>query len=99
MLLFRSLTIGMLGACLYLLFGVPSRAQAPAAILVPAAPSPAITVIDVARGVPAATVLELIRLAPGERVIAVDDVPVANNLAAGAALGDRMSEVEASDVL
>jgi len=60
----------------------------------PARPAPAITtsgatVVDVARGVDAGTLASIVRLAADERVIAVDDQPVANDFAAGAAISDR----------
>jgi S1-C subfamily serine protease len=49
----------------------------------------AITVVDVAHGVDAAALGSLVRLRADERVVAVDDRPVANDLAAGAAIATR----------
>jgi S1-C subfamily serine protease len=54
----------------------------------PAAYEP-VTVVDVARGVDAAALGSLVRLRADERVTAVDDQPVANDFAAGAALTQR----------
>lgn len=48
-----------------------------------------VAVVDVAHAVDAAALSQLVRLAPDERVIAVDDRPVANDLAAGAAIAAR----------
>ena len=90
MLLFRSLAVGLAGACLLLLVYRPAydvriehaQVQGPPASVVP-------TIVDVAAGVPAGELSSLIRLAPGERVVAVDDHPVATDLEAGAAIVDR----------
>lgn len=92
MLLFRSLTTGLLGACLALLVQLEPLSRAlpacvlapPAAPRSPAAVAPAASIVDVAPGV--ADVAALIQLAPGERVIAVGDRPMTSDLAAGAAL-------------
>ena len=94
MLLFRSLTVGLLGACLLLLLRIEPR---PAVVLREGAntaaelehASTAPTVVDVAAGIQVAAIPSLIRLAPGERVIAVDDRPVDSDLAAGAAITAR----------
>ncbi|MBL9016934.1 MAG: hypothetical protein JNL83_22285 [Myxococcales bacterium] len=91
MFLFRSLTIGLLGACILLL----ARLEGPAATVSPgaavhAAPAAtAATIVDVAPGVRASDVPSLIRLAPGERVVAVDDRRVDSDLAAGVAIANR----------
>ncbi len=91
MLLFRSLTIGLLGACVLLLARVgPSRTT----IVTPAAPAPvaavaAATIVDLAPGLSSGVVPSLIRLAPGERVVAVDDQVVQNDLDAGALITAR----------
>ena len=95
MLLFRSLTIGLLGACILLI----ARLEQPTAtvIIKPEAtlalPAPALassaTIVDVAPGVRAQDVPALIRLAPGERVVAVDDRRVDSDLAAGVAIASR----------
>jgi hypothetical protein len=89
MMLFRSLTVGMLGACLYFVVQLPglrevARPQAPATVrTIPP------TVIDVAYGVSALTVPSLVHLEPGEHITAVDDREVANDLMAGAVISER----------
>lgn len=96
MLVFRSLTIGLLGACVFLLVGL-DEARTPEVVYLPAAtaapaPAPAttrdITVIDVAPGVSASTIASLVRLHEGEQIVAVGDRHVDNALAAGIAAGD-----------
>lgn len=92
MLLFRSLTTGLLGACLALLVQLEplSRAVPACAVAAPSAPraptstAPAASIVDVAPGV--SDVAAMVQLAPGERVIAVGDQPTTSDLAAGAAL-------------
>lgn len=88
---FRSLTIGLLGACVMLL--VRGGSVTHVSVMRPtltAAPAPVgPTIVDVAPGVRVAEVSSLVRLAPGERVIAVDDRAVASDLAAGAAISTR----------
>ena len=90
MLLFRSLTVGLLGACIYSVLQVAAPAPAPvvASAATELAP-PSVTVVDVAAGVPPIQVVELLRLGAEERVIAVDDRDVTSDLAAGAAITDR----------
>ena len=106
MLVFRSLTIGLLGACLYLLGGVTSlpppevvmqRIESPTDQLAsvkrfdtPASSDNAVTVIDVAPRVPATTVASLVRLQPGERIAVVSDRHVANDLEAGMEIAETM---------
>jgi S1-C subfamily serine protease len=87
MFLFRSLTIGLLGACVLLLVraDLSGRTTAPPPALDHSAPTAA-TIVDVAPGVPGATVSSLIRLSPGERVVAVDDRAVDSDLEAGVAI-------------
>ena len=48
-----------------------------------------VSVIDVARGVDVGMLSTLVKLAADERVIAIDDQAVENDLAAGALLGQR----------
>lgn len=67
MLLFRSLTVGFLGAIIVLLALRP-----PTVIVREQAPRPAATIIDVAPGLSEAQVEKLVHLAYGERVVAVD---------------------------
>jgi len=93
MLLFRSLTTGMLGACLYFVLQQPSHVPAGSGPAVPAAPAAArsipATVIDVAGGVSALMVPSLVHLGPGEHIAAVDDRDAASDLSAGAMIADR----------
>lgn len=95
MFLFRSLTIGLLGACILLLARIETAPPAPVATAMPTIamtqpmPVTAATIVDVAPGVRASDVPGLIRLAPGERVIAVDDRRVEIDLAAGVAIANR----------
>ena len=76
--------IGLLGACL-------AMAVEPRGLrrINPPPVGDAVTVIDVAYGVAPATIASLVRLSPGERIVEVDDRPVANELAAGVLLGER----------
>lgn len=89
MFLFRSLTIGLLGACVMLLVRVEpmhttivTTAPAPR----PAAVGSSASIVDIAPGLSAGVVPSLLRLAPDERVVSVDDRPVASDLEAGAAI-------------
>lgn len=85
MFAFRSLSIGMLGACLLLLARAPAvevRIEPP-----PPAPHPAratATILDVAGGLTASQVGALLHLDPGERVVAVNDRGVASDFEAAA---------------
>ncbi len=88
MLLFRSLTTGLLGACVLLLVRLqpPKLASAPAPV-----PRPMLsaTIVDVSPAIRAAALSTLVRLSPGEHVVAIDDQSVANDLVAGTVIGDR----------
>ncbi|HET9988765.1 MAG TPA: hypothetical protein VFQ65_09595 [Kofleriaceae bacterium] len=85
MLLFRSLSVGLLGACVCLLAQRPfERVRVEhERELVAVRPAPAPTIIDVAPGLTATQIAELVHLAPDERVTSVDDRPVTGNLDAG----------------
>jgi len=48
-----------------------------------------VTVVDVAHGVDAGSLATLVRLNADERVVAVDDQTVENDLAAGAAIAEH----------
>jgi hypothetical protein len=94
--LFRSLTVGLLGACLYTILKLsaatpaqPVIAVAAAAPAVLAPAPPAVTVVDVAYGVSPAQIVDLLRLGSGERVVAVDDLEVGSDLEAGAVIAGR----------
>ena len=91
MFLMRSITVGLLGACLYILIGIPGfrPAAAPAPAPPPYAAPQAVSVVDVAHGVPPSLLTSIVQLRHDERVIAVDDQAVANDLAAGAAIAAR----------
>ena len=95
MFLFRSLTIGLLGACVMFLVKLEPTRPAPVPTLAMTQPPPmlaaAATIVDVAPGVRGAEVSSLIRLSPGERVVAVDDRRVDSDLAAGAAISNRVN--------
>jgi hypothetical protein len=88
MLLFRSLALGMLGACLLLLAKRQEYeirvAPAPAVMRAPALPAAAI--VDVAPGIAGVQLDSLVRLAPGEHVVAVDEHAVSGDFEAGALL-------------
>ncbi len=82
MLVFRSLVLGLLGACAILLAQAANRP-----IVVQAAtPANRATIIDVAPGV--SDVTPLLSLAPGEHVLAVGERAVLTDLEAGAAIRD-----------
>lgn len=95
MLVFRSITVGLLGACVYMLAGLhmpepePVIVESPPLVLQPASTNQ-VTVIDVAPSVPATTVASLVRLHPGERIAAVNDHPMTNDLEAGMLIGDSL---------
>jgi len=94
MLLFRSLSLGLLGACCLLLAQRPQTAVVlanppPQIVVMPASSecalegeptiaAPPVTVIDVAPGVSGALVAKMIVLAANERIIAINDAPVHN---------------------
>ena len=88
MLLFRSLAVGLMGACVMLLAVRPAydvrvaQEPPPAPVVAPTSAS----IVDVARGVAPEQVPSLIALAPGEHVVAIGDRAVANDLDAGAEL-------------
>jgi hypothetical protein len=81
MLVFRSLVLGLLGACAILLAQTGNRP-----VVMQAAASNRATIIDVAPGVN--DVIPLLRLAPGEHVLSVGDRSVLTDLEAGAAIRD-----------
>jgi hypothetical protein len=89
MLLFRSLSVGLLGACVLLLATRrdprPTRIEHEKELVAVASHAP--TIIDVAPNVSATQIAQLVRLAPNERVTAVDDRPVTGNLDAGTVIG------------
>jgi hypothetical protein len=80
MLLFRSLTVGLLAACAYLLADLPAvhthtvRTVEARPFRTPP-PANQVTVVDVARGVEPSTIFALLRLGDGEGVVSIDDHP------------------------
>ena len=103
MLVFRSLTIGLLGACLVLLVGLDDVRTEQVTVHDPTPPTETtetsettetvtsnVTVIDVAPNVSATTVASLVRLHEGERITAIDDHPIDNDLEAGMEIADRI---------
>jgi hypothetical protein len=102
MLVFRSVTTGLLGACLYFIVQL-SGAQQPRApelaspcanlgaarLVAEAVQHAPPTMIDVANGVPPLTVPSLVRLESGEHIASVDDRPVPDDLTAGALIAER----------
>ncbi len=90
MFLFRSLTIGLLGACVMLLVQVGPSTHTTTVVTAAVPDRPNVgssaTIVDVAPGLSGAIVPSLIRLGPDERVVAVDDRAVGGNLEAGAAI-------------
>ena len=90
MLLFRSLALGLLGACFFLLATRPATIVVRQPIETPnlsgmrGLPAPAgPAVIDVAPNVDAAMLTSLVQLRADERVVAINDHRVANDLDAG----------------
>jgi hypothetical protein len=96
MVVFRSVSVGLLLACFALLVSRPAvevrvahDVSQPATIAL-AEPEPAVpTIIDVAPGITARQLASTIHLAPGEQIVAVDDVAVTSDLGAGLLLASR----------
>ena len=98
MFLFRSFSVGLIGACCLLLATRPQTALVlagpPQVVVMPASeptceapPSaPGVTVIDVAPSVTGELLAQMIALAANERITAIDDVPVRDGRAALSAL-------------
>jgi len=86
MLVFRSIALGLLGACFLLLATRPTDLRIERELVPVAQPAPpaSATIIDVAHGVTPNQLAQLVRLQPDEHVVAVDDRPVTNDLDAGA---------------
>lgn len=85
MLLFRSLTLGLLGACFYLLLGVARQGEPLREVQL----APATTIVDIAGGVRGEQLAGMLALAPGERIVAVDDRPMRDDLQAGLEIAAR----------
>ena len=90
MFLYRSLTVGLLGACCFMLARSGTRSieirmaplPTPPSIAAALATRPALQVIDVAANAAPDQVARLVTLAPGERIVAVDDAEVGEPVAA-----------------
>ena len=95
MLLFRSLALGLLGACFWMLATRPQvivAAPEPARVEVTQEAAP--TILDVSPAVTREQLPSLVHLRGGEHVVAVNDEPVASDLDAGRVLAsiDRASQ-------
>lgn len=92
MLVFRSLALGLLGACFLLLAFRPAYEVRFVHQVMPAAEptteAPA-TIVDVAPGLSAPQIASLIALGPDEHVVAVDDTHVTGSLGAGVLIASR----------
>jgi hypothetical protein len=99
MFVYRSIALGLLGACCLLLAMRPPVAivsRASGQIMVASSHealaalrpciAPGSTIVDVAPGVGASQLARLLHLLPDERVVSIDDVPVSGTLDAGVAL-------------
>jgi hypothetical protein len=98
MLLFRSLTTGLLGACVLLLVELsmppPHVSAAPPIdpvedhvfVAMEYVQTTSATIVDVSPAIRAADLAALVQLAPDEHVVSIDDRVVANDLDAGARL-------------
>jgi hypothetical protein len=90
MLVFRSLVLGLLGATVVLLVQrpvyvvtQPIGGESPPTAAARTTAPPAVAIVDVAPGVGAQYWPALFHLGDDERIVAVDDRPVANQLEAG----------------
>jgi hypothetical protein len=95
MLLFRSLALGLLGACFWMLATRPQvivAAPQPARIDIGQEDAP--TILDVSPAVTRDQLPSLVHLRGGEHVVAINDEPVASDLDAGRLLAsvDRASQ-------
>ena len=99
MFVYRSIALGLLGACCLLLAMRPPItvvSHAPGQIIVASSRAAAVplqaciapgsTILDVASGVTPSQLAGLLHLLPDERVVSLDDVPVSGTLDAGVAL-------------
>ena len=87
MLLFRSLSLGLIGACFLLQLVRTQVAPPPPPVPAAALSAPAAaTIIDVAGSVDGPQLSSLVRLESDEHVTAVDDRAVGSDLEAGAAI-------------
>jgi hypothetical protein len=83
------MTLGMLVGTLIVIFlwhRADGHACAPAAAT---SSSTGATVVDVARGVEVGMLARIVQIAGDERIVAIDDQPVENDIAAGAAIAHR----------
>lgn len=94
MILFRSVVLGLLGACFWILATRPTvivaaRQEAPLRVV-----HQAPTILDVSPAVTREQLPSLVHLSDGEHVVAINDVIVASDLDAGRVLAniDRASQ-------
>ncbi|HLL21155.1 MAG TPA: hypothetical protein VK427_03440 [Kofleriaceae bacterium] len=89
MLVSRSLGLGLVVLAVALLVGtILEKARRPAGDPAPLA-APAVTVVDVARGVDVSELGTLVKLQADERVVTVGDRPVSNDFAAASAIANH----------
>jgi hypothetical protein len=88
MLLFRSLALGLLGACLMMLARPRYEVHMAPAVAAPASSRSDVQIVDVAAGVAPYQVGALVHLQPAEHVVAVGERSVATDLEAGAIVAD-----------
>ncbi len=86
MFLYRSLTVGLLGACCFMLTRrpavIPVQLELPTPASIAVAQQAPLQVIDVAANAAPDQVAQLVKLAPGERIAMVDDLEVDNPVTA-----------------
>jgi hypothetical protein len=88
MLLFRSLVLGLLGACLMLLARPHYEVRMVAPVVLPPPSQSAVQIVDIATGVAPNQVGALVHLMPDEHVVAVGERPVVSDIEAGAVVAD-----------
>lgn len=82
------MTLGMLVGTLIVIF-MWHRADGHACTPTSATSRTGATIVDVARGVEVGMLARIVQIAGDERIVAIDDQPVENDIAAGAAIAHR----------
>jgi hypothetical protein len=85
----RTSLAGLFGALFYATLWTPPAPTPSEVARVQRAPAEQLRVVDVARGIDSTTMASLVPLHDDERVIAIDDHPVVNDLAAGVQIAER----------